>query len=244
MKLKKAVWDLLPDTLKKTFTQVGDTEDYDNGEEDVKGLKSALEREREEAKTLKEERKAIKDAADAAALEAAKAKGDTTALEASWAAKLARTEAAKDALLAKQTSQLRKVTLEAEARKLATEMSTHPDLIERFIMDRLDLNLDGDMPSIRVLDSTGKPSAATLADLKNEFVADKRFSGIVVASLASGGGAGGSGPGAGGFKIDTYRNADGSINWGLVNKDHTANPAANVLESVKVAAGLSPAAAQ
>jgi hypothetical protein len=43
---------------------------------------------------------------------------------------------------------------------------------------------------LRILDGAGKVSAASLDDLKQEFVANKDFSSIIIGSKASGGNAG------------------------------------------------------
>lgn len=230
MKLTKAIWALLPADVQKLFTQVGETEEFDNGEENAAAIKAARDRERDAAKELRKTLKEAEDARDELQSRidagADKGKGDIDALTKAWTAKLDKATkehtTAADAL----KSQVRKLTVGQEARKLASEMATDEgvELLERFILDRLDVDLDGDMPVVKVLDGTGKPSVSTIDDLKKEFLADKRFSGILTGSKASGGGAGGGKPGSGAFKLDDYKNADGSTNWGKVNQDNLVTP--------------------
>ena len=52
-------------------------------------------------------------------------------------------------------------------------------------------------PTVVVLDANGKPSAATLEELKAEFVNDPAFAPLIVGSKASGSGASGAKPGSG-----------------------------------------------
>lgn len=230
MKITKAIWALLPADTQAAFTQIGDTDDYDNGEENAAGLKSALQKERDAVKatrdtlkTLETERDELQTRIDQGA---DKGKADIDAINKSWQTKMDKATLEAKAASDKLNGSLRKLTVGAEARKLASEMAIPEsvDLLERFIMDRLDADLDGDMPIVRVLDTDGKPSASTLEDLKKDFLADKRFSGILTGSKASGGGAGGSKPGTGGFKLEDYKNADGSTNWGKVNTANQATP--------------------
>lgn len=230
MKLTKAIWALLPADTQKLFTQVGDTEEYDNGEENAAAIKTARDRERDAAKALRDTLKAVETERDELQNRidtgADKGKGDIEALTKAWTAKLDKATKEHTAAADGLKAQVRKLTVGQEARKLASEMATDEgvELLERFILDRLDVDLDGDMPTIKVLDGTGKPSASTIDELKKEFLADKRFSGILTGSKASGGGAGGSKPGSGAFKLDDYKNADGSTNWGKVNLDNQATP--------------------
>jgi len=65
-----------------------------------------------------------------------------------------------------------------------------PHIRSRLAVDYVDGN-----PITRVLGPDGKPSAATLDELKAEFVANEAFAPIIAGSKASGGGAGGSNSG-------------------------------------------------
>ena len=148
-----------------------------DGDEDTTTLKRTLER-------VKQERN------DAIAL--AKAKGEDVAnVEASWKSKLeeatnAHTESVKNTLKA-----LKNVTLDRTASELAAKLAgDSADLLKPIIEKRIKVELDGDRAITRILDAEGKASALTLADLETELRADKRFSRVVIASNASGSGAG------------------------------------------------------
>lgn len=242
MKLTKATWTLLPTATQALFTQIDDTEDFDNGEENAAAIKTARDRERDAAKALRITLKEAEDARDElqGRIDAGgdKGKGDIEALTKAWQAKVDKLTLAHSEADTALKGQVRKLTVGQEARKLASEMATDEgvELLERFILDRLDVDLNGDMPTIRVLDGTGKPSASTIDELKKEFLADKRFSGILTGSKASGGGAGGSKPGSGAFKLDDYKNPDGSTNWGKVNLANQATP--GVLKQVMEAQNI------
>lgn len=187
-------------------------------------LRNAHERNKEDLKALKDDLKAFKDARSKEDEEGLRRKGDVDALEKSWQAKLDKVTKEKDALVAAREGSLKQILVTSEARKLAAELSTHPDLITRFIEDRLAADFDGDMPKTRVLGADGKLSASTLDDLKKEFLADKRFEAILIGSKGSGGGAGGSKAGGGAFKLDDFKNTDGTVNWGKVNAVRVTNP--------------------
>lgn len=242
MKLTKDIWTLLPAATQALFSQVGGADEYDNGEENAAGLKSALTKERDAVKTTKDTLKALETERDELQTRidqgADKGKADIDAINKSWQKKMDTATLAATEASNKLTSSLRKLTVGAEARKLAAELATPDsvDLLERFIQDRLDADLDGDTPALRILDADGKPSASTIDDLKKEFLADKRFSGILTGSRASGGGAGGSKPGTGSFKLEAYKNTDGSTNWAKVNADNLATP--GVLKQVTEALNI------
>jgi len=225
MKLTKAEYDALPAALKKLFKQDGD--DYVSAfqtEDEVAALKNANERNKEELRELKQTLKDLKDAQSKAGDDDAKRKGDIDALEKSWQAKLAKAEETAKAEVAKRDNALKQLLVTSEAAKIAGEISTAPHLIEHFIAQRLAAEFDGDMPKTRVLDANGKPSALSLEDLKKDFLADKRFESVLIATKGSGGGAGGTKPGSGGFKLDDFKNTDGTVNWGKVNAARATNP--------------------
>ena len=73
--------------------------------------------------------------------------------------------------------------------KIANEISTVPDLMSGAISARLTTEIVDGKATTRVLDQDGKPSALTVEELKKEFVANEKFSSIIVGSNASGSGA-------------------------------------------------------
>lgn len=206
-KLSKAEYDKLSDAIKGEYKAEGDEYKLDlEGDEDLTPLKNANERlkaERAEAK------KALKEAQDRLAeLEDGdnKRKGDVDALEKSWKGKLETKEAEAKTKIDKLTAQLTNKIIGGEAQKLAMELSPKAyKLLIPFIEKRLQADFEGDEPKMRILDTSGMPSALTLADLKKEFVDNQDYSAIIVGSKATGGAGGGTKP-IGGAGPDTKQN--------------------------------------
>lgn len=89
----------------------------------------------------------------------------------------------------------KKSTLDRDAAALAKELSpAHTTLLMPHILSRLDVDLTDPLNPRTVVLVDGKASDKKLSELKAEFLANKEFSGIVVASSATGGAA--SRPGA------------------------------------------------
>lgn len=218
-RLTKAEFDALPDALKEYYKAEGDA--YLLQSDDAAELRAAKDRETERRAAAEAERdrlKAEKDeadrqaaaAAEEAARERAKKDGDLTALETSWQAKVEAAKVEAKAENDKLRAMLTDMLVDKEAARMAGEISTTPKLIEPHIKARLKAELDGDKPLTRVLDANGQPSALTLAELQQEFVANKDFAAIIKGSSASGGGANGqhSGGGATGKKISEMNEAE------------------------------------
>lgn len=246
MKVTKAQYDTLDPAIKKLFKQVGDTEEYDNGEENAAALKAARDRERDAAKALREQKATddarIKELEDAAE----ETKGSTHSKDEE--VQRIKDKAARDVQKAKDVGQaredkltalLRKTHVDAVAANLATEISTVPDLMKAEIAKRLQVNIDGDEPITEVLGPDGKPTAGTLDELKQEFLGNDKFAAILVGSKGSGGGAGGGDNGGGAFDIKAYRNEDGTTNWTKVHAGMKDDP--TLLDKVRSANATTPA---
>lgn len=124
-------------------------------------------------------------------------KGDVEALKKSYTDKAADQQAKFDEKYGKLQRQIEKVMLDSKALEMATEISTAPQLLIPHIRSRLKLEeADGELV-VQVVDIAGKPSAASLDDLKKEMLQNKTFAPILIGSKAHGGGAGG-GSGGGG----------------------------------------------
>lgn len=205
-KLSKAEHEKLSDEIKSAYKASGDDFVLDvEGADDPAELRRARDREKQAAKEAKEraeaaerERDELKKKLDDDTTADARKKGDIAALEKSWQEKY-------DAALKKGTDeagklkeQLRVLLVENKARALAEEISSAPELILPHIMGRLTADYDGEAPVTRVLDIDGKPSAATLDELKKEIVATAKFAPIILAGKATGSGAVGNGGGSGG----------------------------------------------
>lgn len=136
-------------------------------------------------------------------------KDDVNALKTSYETKLAAQQQAADAKYTTLNSLVEKHMLDGEALRLATDISTVPALLVPHIRGRLKLEeVDGQL-SVSVLDQSGKPSAASLDDLRKELLSNKNFAPILIGSKASGGGAnGGSGGGGASKKLSEMTGAE------------------------------------
>jgi flagellar biosynthesis GTPase FlhF len=238
-KLKKVDFDKLDKALQELYKKVEgkDTHDFeldvedDDDDEAPDALKKALKAERDavakakaDIKAMKDELSELKKSKTAEADDEAKKKGDIEALEKSWKQKLADREKELGDLLSQRETSLREILVEGEAGKLAAALSKSPSLLLPHIKARLAAEFTDGKAVTRVLDKDGKPSAATIDDLRKEILANKDYAPILVGSNGSGGGSGGPGAGGGSFNIKDYKNEDGSVNWGKVHQGSKDNP--------------------
>lgn len=190
--ISKDVYEKLTAEMKVLYVASGDDYALDveasGSDEDPKELKRALDRERQEAKDAKKALKELQDSLEEGTTIDAKKKGDIETLEKSWNEKNRKLIDEHNAKVEKLHSYI-KTTLLDNAAKEISAIATSPSLLVPHAKARLTVDLDGDTPVVRVLDKDGKPSASTIDDLKKEFVANKDFSSIIVASKASGGAA-------------------------------------------------------
>lgn len=200
-KITKAEFDKLSKDLQKEYTADGDdyvldveASDDDDDERDPENdpaeLRRARDREKADAKKLK------KELADAnkklATLEGGRDNKDKDIdkLEGEYKEKVAAAEAERDSIKEKSQNQIRSQMINAAANTLASEISTMPKLMAKEIRERLSVEFDDDgEPELIIRNAKGKASDMTLDQLKKEFVANKEFSAIIIASKASGGSA-------------------------------------------------------
>jgi len=121
--------------------------------------------------------------------------GDLEALEASYKTKITDAETAGKATADTLRSSLRDVLVNNVAMRIAGKLAVDSDaaeLLAESIQKRLTVEYGSDGKAVtRVLDSAGKPSAATIEDLEKEIVGTKKYAGLLSASKASGGSASG-----------------------------------------------------
>lgn len=213
-KINKEAYDKLDDGIKELYNEkdgeyILDVEGKDN-EDAIDELRRAKEREAQEAKDLRKKLKETETKLAEIGGDDARKRGDIEALEKSWKEKYERREQELMQDIEKRNGFIQQTLKEERATNLAQKISNAPGLMKRVLQDRLTVDMDGDTPTLKVLDKEGKPSAATLADLEKEIVADKEFATIVIGSKASGGGAGtdasqgtsGAGPNSGKQTVD------------------------------------------
>ena len=190
-KIDKAAWDKLDAAQKEFYVEKNGSYVLDlEGDDDEDGageLRRANERLKQEAKDAKKALKELQDAQDDDATLDAKKKGDIEKLEKSWNDKVEKLTKDFTDKIAVKDAFIRETLVDSVASTLAREISNAPAVILPHIKARISADLDGEKPSTRILDKDGKPSAFTIDDLKKEFVANKDFSSIIVASKASGG---------------------------------------------------------
>lgn len=192
-KIDKDTFSKLSDELKSFYEEKSgsyllkvETSEEDPADE----LRRANERIKQEAKDAKEALKKAEEALAEASGVDAKKRGDIETLEKSWKEKITKIETEANAKIAAKDAFIRKTLVDSVATQLATKLGgDKAPLWLPHIKARLDADLTGEQPSTKILDSKGALSALTLDDLEKEFVANKDFSAILIASRASGGGA-------------------------------------------------------
>lgn len=187
-KLTKEEHAKLSDALKAEYIEDGDGFRLDvDGDEDTGALKRAKDREAQLRKDAEKEAKELRERLESIEGDDARKKGDIATLEKSWQSKLEKQREEYEAKVSKLTAHTTKTLVDNVASQLAHKISNAPALIMPHIKSRLMADFEGDTPVTRVLDKDGKPSALTIDELANEFVANKDFSVIITASKASGG---------------------------------------------------------
>lgn len=205
--ITSAEHEALDDHVKPLYTADGDNFKLAvDGLEDTGALKRAKDREADERRKANERAEALQAELDEIKQREADAdkgdkrkKGDIEALERSWKDEKDKAVKAEVEKREKREKQLTELLVDSKADSLAHELFTVPEIGKDYIRKFLRAELDGDVPTTRVLDSMGQPTAKTLDDFKKDMLDNAALKGILVASNASGGGAGnGGGSGAGG----------------------------------------------
>lgn len=187
-KLSKEEFAKLPEHFKSEYVEDGEGYRLDvDGDEDTGALKRAKDREAQLRKDAEKKAKELEDKLAEISGDDARKRGDIETLEKSWQSKLDKQREEYEGRVSKLTSHTQKQLVDNVALNIATKISTAPSLILPHIKARLQADFEGDEPKTRVLDKDGKPSALTVDELANEFVANKDFSAIIVGSKASGG---------------------------------------------------------
>jgi hypothetical protein len=202
-KIKKVDWEALDDAIKALYKKSDEDHyklDIEDDDDVAPELRRANERLKQERQELKEQLEALNTRLEELEEKGSKKKGDIDALETSYKDKLKKQKEEFEAKLKKKDDQLSCLLVDNVAQTMAAEISTKPNLILPHIRAMLTADLDGDEPVTRVLGKDGKPSATTLAELKQTFVDNEDFTPIIIGSKASGSGAGGNNRGSGGAK--------------------------------------------
>jgi hypothetical protein len=173
------------------------------------GLAERLKKLEDNNRELLAEKKRAQEAAEKAALDAAKKGGDVEALEKSWNDKLTQKETELKKQIEERDAMISGLTVGSAAASLAAEIfGEHADLMMHHVTQRLTYEISDGKPRVRVLED-GKPSAKSLDDLKEEFKTSQKFAPFVVGSKATGpGGHGKPGGAKAGKKFTDYSGAE------------------------------------
>lgn len=187
-KIDKETYEKLNAEIKAIYRASGDDYllDAEDDSEPSAELKRAKDREAQNARDEKKRADALQAQIDELTGNDARKRGDIETLEKSWKEKLENTTKEFTTKLSTRDSFIRDTLVDSVAQKLASEISNAPAVLLPHIKARITADLDGETPTTKILDAQGKPSALTVDDLRKEFVANKDFSSIIVASKASG----------------------------------------------------------
>lgn len=191
-KINKAAFDKLSKDLQAEYVEKDGEYTLDvDGWGDKSDDNGALRRAKDRAV---EDRKAEKKRADEAEAKLAdlndndaRKAGDIEKLDKSWQAKLDAQKAESDKAIAAKDAFISTTLVDNVATAMAAKISTSPALILPHIKARLKADLTGDTPATTYHDANG--AAITAEALEKEFVDNKDFASIIVASKAKGGGA-------------------------------------------------------
>lgn len=211
-KLDKAAFEKLDEAQQALYKESGDMYvlDVDGVDEgDTAALKSKNEQLLAEAKAAKQKADEAEEKARQASEDAAAKSGDVEALKASWQSKLDKQKADADAEIASLSGSINSMTVKSEARRIAAEIAVDQEsaaVLIPHIETRLkaERGESGDFRTV-VYDASGKPSAASLDDLKTEFSDNPAFARVIAGSKANGGGAGAGDQGGGAAKKTVTR---------------------------------------
>lgn len=189
-KINKTTFDKLSEEIKKEYKAGSSDDEFildTEGDEDTGALKRAKDREAQLRREAEEKLREATEKLEGLESGDARKKGDIETLEKSWKKKLDDKEKELGEKLTKAQAHIQRTLVDNVAKDIAHKISNAPALLLPHIRSRIVADLDGDEPVTRVLDANGKPSALTVEDLQKEFVANKDFSAIILASKASGG---------------------------------------------------------
>jgi hypothetical protein len=192
-------------------TQQIDIKEYQALKSEFDTLKNSLDKLEANNRALMEEKVKAKQAAEKAALDAAKKSGDVDMIEKSWSEKYLTLESSLANTKSYYEGMINNLTVGATASRLASEIAItgSSEVLEPHIRARLSVEIKDDKPVIRVLDKDGKPSAMSVSELVAEIKTTPAFAPVVIGSKASGAGyQGGGWSGGDGTRIVTRSEFD------------------------------------
>lgn len=186
-KLSKEEYEKLPDILKSEYQEKdGSFVVLLDGDDE---LRRAKDHEVNAHKETRDKLKELQSQLDAMRDNKSRESGDVKALEESWRNKLTEREAELSTKINSLQSSIVSTMRDSVLTDLASKL-VKPDasrLFKKSLEDRLQVDLSGDRPEVRILDNKGQRSAMSISDLEKEIVASPEYSSIIIASKASGG---------------------------------------------------------
>lgn len=202
IRITKDDYEKLSDELKSLYQEAGEGYQLELEDlEDTGALKRAKDHEKEARKQAEQKARELQAQLDELANAQSRKKGDIDALENSYKEKMAKMQQELESRYNALQDALQRKAVDSEATRLATELAgPHASLLLPHIKSRLKAEVEEGNVYTRVLGEDGKPTADTLDDLKNFFLANDVYSPVIIGSKATGGGAAGTVKGAGGPK--------------------------------------------
>lgn len=183
-KITKAEFDALNEVLKPEYVVKGDGYVLDT--DDAAELLTAKQKEVDEHKGTKAERDRLQSELDTLKNEVARKSGDFGSIEQSYKDKLTAAEKERDDARAETSSVVKSLTVDKLAAEIS-QMSTVPSLFLPVVAQRLTAEIIDGKAVVRVMGADGKPTAATIDDLKKELASIPEYKHIIKAgSQASG----------------------------------------------------------
>lgn len=208
--IDKTEFDKLDDAA-KAFYEEQDDGSYKlhvEGLEDTGALKRAKDHEKAQRKEAEKQLRELKEQFETLQEEITelresggkgKGKKDETELDKSWQAKYTKRENELQEQINQLEATLSGQAVDSVANRIASELAgDNAHLMLPHVKSRLKVEMVKGKPEVKVLDEEGSVSAFTHEELQKEFLSNQKFSTIVVASKASGSGAGGSNKKGGG----------------------------------------------
>lgn len=188
-KLTAAEFAALSDEMKKVYKLNGEHYllELTDSDSEMGSLRRSLDRVRLDHTSEKTRADRLQKQYDDVIADPKKAQ-DVQALEASYKAQLKDKDEAHSKVVTAKDGAIEKLTVKQTALTIATKLAgDKAEVLLPHIQARLQADLTGTEPVTRVLDKDGKLSAMTYEQLEKEFVDNKNFGNIIIASKGSGG---------------------------------------------------------
>lgn len=160
-------------------------------EDETHGLKSALDKERDAAKTASKQAKELQRQLDEVQHKIAQDSGSIDTLEKSWQDKLAKRETELQAEIDQLRTGVQKLTAGQKSMELASKIAVKgsESALCRFVSDRLMTEYRDGEPHVVVLDRNGKRCAMSMDELEADLRSDPSIAPLIARSQATGTGA-------------------------------------------------------